>query len=265
MKAEEKAGATAPMPEQVAELLRGEIVTGLWPVDADLPPERELMQRFQVSRPTYRESLRLLESQGLIKRKRGAKGGAKILRPSAAPVTRYAGAYLQLHGATGEDVWRTILIVEPAAVRAVTERRDPQALADLKACVARQAQTIHDLQRFIAEESRFRQLLLDHCGNVTLTLLGTILIDLALAHSRNIDRRHPTNAHAGRYMRESIATKEQLLRLIEVGAAMDAEDLWRGYVASALRRTLNLAQEAGLLRLYLTVDKGAVTDDMTGD
>lgn len=253
MKAEEKAVA-APRPEQVAELLRGEIVTGLWPVDADLPPERELMQRFQVSRPTYRESLRLLESQGLIKRKRGAKGGAKILRPSAKPVTRYAGAYLQSHGATGEDLWRTILVVEPAAIRAMVEHGDPQALVELTQCVARQALTLGDLQRFIAEELKFRLLVLEYSGNVTLALIGTILIDLARAHSRNIDERRPSNSHAGRHMREALATKERLLRLVEAGAALDAERLWHAYVASALRRTQALAQEAGLLRLYLSVE-----------
>jgi DNA-binding FadR family transcriptional regulator len=261
MNADEKGAAGAPRPEQVAELLRSEIVTGLWPVDADLPPERELMQRFQVSRPTYRESLRLLESQGLIKRKRGAKGGARILLPSAKPVTRYAGAYLQSHSATGDDLWRTILIVEPAAVRAMVECRDPQAIAELAACVARQASTVSDLQRFIAEELKFRMLLLEHCGNVTLALLGTILIDLAKTHSRNIDERRPNNAHAERYMRESLVTKDRLLRLIEAGAALDAERLWHGYVASALRRTQALAQEAGLLRLYLRAEDVATTSD----
>src|SRR5438477_3547580 len=38
-----------------------------------LPPERVLMEQFGVSRPTLREALRVLEAEGLVRIRRGAK------------------------------------------------------------------------------------------------------------------------------------------------------------------------------------------------
>ncbi|CAN5186137.1 FadR/GntR family transcriptional regulator [soil metagenome] len=48
-----------------------------------LPSEREMMDNFAVSRPTVREALRVLESNGLVRSKHGNPRGPEILEPSA--------------------------------------------------------------------------------------------------------------------------------------------------------------------------------------
>ena len=59
----------------VAEHLRRQIIRGDLAADEPLPAEAELMQIYNVSRPTLREALRILEHEALIVVKRGAAAG----------------------------------------------------------------------------------------------------------------------------------------------------------------------------------------------
>ena len=52
--------------DQIASTLRSEIAAGTWGVGQMLPAEHQLMERFGVSRPSCREALRILQSEGLL-------------------------------------------------------------------------------------------------------------------------------------------------------------------------------------------------------
>jgi DNA-binding FadR family transcriptional regulator len=72
----------ATKADLVSDVLRHEIAIGLLAAGANLPSEVQLMRRFAISRPTYREALRILESEGLIRVSRGMRGGARVLAPT---------------------------------------------------------------------------------------------------------------------------------------------------------------------------------------
>ena len=73
--------------ELVAAHLRRQIIRGDIAEDEALPAEAELMHIYNVSRPTLREALRILESESLIVVKRGARGGARAALPDATAAT----------------------------------------------------------------------------------------------------------------------------------------------------------------------------------
>lgn len=77
-------GARADMPLylQVARTLKDEIVSGGFPVGAQLPTEDELTTRFDVSRYTVREALRRLREDGLVASRQGA--GTVVIPPRAS-------------------------------------------------------------------------------------------------------------------------------------------------------------------------------------
>jgi GntR family transcriptional regulator len=68
---------------QVANALKDEIVSGVFPIGSLLPTENELCARFSVSRNTVREALRRLREEGLISSRRGA--GSTVEPPRASP------------------------------------------------------------------------------------------------------------------------------------------------------------------------------------
>ena len=64
--------------QQVEDGLRRAILSGQVQSGDKLPSEAELARQFNVSRPTIREALRALESEGLIRKVPGAGGGSFI-------------------------------------------------------------------------------------------------------------------------------------------------------------------------------------------
>ncbi|MGW4335435.1 FadR/GntR family transcriptional regulator [Rhodococcus koreensis] len=64
--------------QQVEEILRTAVLDGQLRSGERLPPEAELARQFSVSRPTIREALSSLETQGLIRKTPGAGGGSFV-------------------------------------------------------------------------------------------------------------------------------------------------------------------------------------------
>ncbi|WP_275112610.1 FadR/GntR family transcriptional regulator [Leucobacter sp. OLCS4] len=80
--------------QRIVEQIEHAIVSGEIPVGAQLASERELMVQFDVSRPTVREALRVLQSMGLIESKPGTRGGPQVLAPSPDTLRRSLRAML---------------------------------------------------------------------------------------------------------------------------------------------------------------------------
>ncbi|MEO8973171.1 MAG: GntR family transcriptional regulator [Ktedonobacteraceae bacterium] len=60
-----------PMYYQIMNQLREKIVEGEYPVDSTLPPERELVETYQVSRMTVRQAISELVNEGILVRRKG--------------------------------------------------------------------------------------------------------------------------------------------------------------------------------------------------
>jgi DNA-binding GntR family transcriptional regulator len=88
-------GAGGPRYRQIAEVLAADIRRGRFAIGALLPGEMELCAQYGVSRHTARDALRLLQDQGLIRRRRGA--GTQVVDP-----TDSAGPFAQEWGGVGD-------------------------------------------------------------------------------------------------------------------------------------------------------------------
>src|SRR3546814_18276473 len=77
--------------EIIAQAIRRRIVLGDL-VEGDLlPTEPDLLTQFDVSRPTLREAIRLLDAEGLVRVLRGAKGGVPTCPPQEESAPRRLG------------------------------------------------------------------------------------------------------------------------------------------------------------------------------
>jgi GntR family transcriptional regulator len=96
----------SPLYRQVVQTLKQEIVSGIHPVDAQLPTEGELQERFGVSRHTIREALRELRDAGLVASRQGF--GTTVIRlgspRSYVHEVASINALIELANATRYDV-----------------------------------------------------------------------------------------------------------------------------------------------------------------
>jgi DNA-binding FadR family transcriptional regulator len=215
----------------VAAGLRRRIVLGDLPEGAALPNESELMSQYQVSRPTLREALRILETESLISVKRGAGGGARVAHPDPSVAARHAATVLRIQGTTLADVFTARSIIEPAAVDLVVARArvDPSVLQPLRRLHEESTATRHDAQRYASVAARFHEQVIELAGNRTLTLIGLILLEIVEAHNQAtfaaIDRGDEIVEHA----QEDHAT---LIEMIEHGDE-EASAYWRQHMRGA--------------------------------
>src|SRR5262245_48446666 len=117
-------------PQQIADELRRQIVSGELDEGDLIGHEPELIERFGVSRPSLREALRILEAEGLISVIRGVQGGVVVHHPDQRLTARTAALVLQARKVSLADVFEARTIIEPAAVRLVASSRQRRRSAD---------------------------------------------------------------------------------------------------------------------------------------
>jgi DNA-binding FadR family transcriptional regulator len=150
-------GRSLSSHDQMARELGAEILRGVHPPGANLPPEPELLARFGVSRTVLREVSKTLAAKGLVVAK--TKVGTKVLDPvhwnyfDADLLAWKVG--LGLDEAFRQSLTEIRRAVEPPAAALAAERRTPQDLAALRHWLAVMARPHHTPQSFAEADLAF--------------------------------------------------------------------------------------------------------------
>ena len=218
------------MAEMIADTLRRRIVRGELKEGDALPSEAELLTRFNVSRPTLREAIRILESESLITVRRGAHGGARVQVPNIDVAARYAGFILEHRGTSLADVYEARTVIEPPAVGLLATRQTEGDIALLREAIERHEAAADDPRRSILEHLAFHRLLIELTGNQTLVvltgMLGHIMEEAELAKS---ETRLGTPWHEAARS-GGLSAHRRVVDLIEAGGQAGAEELWRKHL-----------------------------------
>ena len=225
---------TPKAAELVAGEIRASIVTGELAPGDDLPVERDLITRFGVSRPTLREALRILESEGLLTVTRGSRGGPRVHPPDPRLAARHFGLVLQNRGTTLADIFGARLLIEPSCVYLVATTARRQAGTSLGEIVARERATLQakDEIEFSRASARFHRRLIELTGNRPLILLMNMLTHIYERHistaalAANVERFDSASRARG------LKAHEKLLTLIDAGDGDGAEAYWRKHLES---------------------------------
>jgi DNA-binding FadR family transcriptional regulator len=221
------------MAELVAQQLRRQIIRGELKQDDALPSEAALMAQFGVSRPTLREAFRVLESEGLISVRRGARGGARVQAPDGDVAARYAGLVLEFRGATLEDVYEARSVMEPPCARRLALQRTKRDVAKLRANVTAARMALDDPNTVIRLNNEFHALMIELAGNQTMIVLNGMvrqIIDTSSYLHVAADAGTPSNIRA---IKKGLRAHELLIDLIDAKDADEAEVLWGRHLVEA--------------------------------
>ena len=229
--------------ELIASYLRGRIVRGELVEGDSLPSEVELMEQFEVSRPTLREAFRILEVESLIAIRRGSRG-ARIVAPKVDVAARYVGLLLQFSKTTLADVYEARTVVETAAAAMLAARRTEQDVADLRRCIADLEDLVEtgdpatDAPAWSTATTVFHDLVLDRSRNQTLALQSAVLREIIAMHLAIVARRATDPARSLRDFRKSVRSSRKLVDLVEAKDVEGAEKHWRAHMEAAARALL---------------------------
>jgi len=152
--------------EQVADQIRG-LITGERLAEGDrLPPERDLAERFGVSRPMISQALRMLSLMGLVEIRQGS--GAYVLRRPQHMVAASVSLMLDLDQGSLGDLAELRLWLETLGAVHAAERPAPPGLS---ASLRRLAGATGSAAAWIAADTVFHADVVRAAGNAYLTAL----------------------------------------------------------------------------------------------
>lgn len=138
---------------QIVDQVKSLIANGkLKPGDA-LPPERELMKVFNVSRPTLREALNTLSTMGFVQMAQRQRTRVKSLVPSN--ITEPLHRLLKEDIKTSLELIESRSIIETGNVRLAAKRATESDIARLERCLEIMGSSIEKDTSFTDEDADF--------------------------------------------------------------------------------------------------------------
>src|SRR4051812_45406837 len=141
-----------------------------------LPPERELVEIFSISRPSLREAMRALSTLGIVESRHG--GGTFVTDLEARTLLAPLDFFLQLSQVNLDDTFESRRIVEVEIVRKAAAQASRTDIADLNDMIAAHAKIQKDPVGFRILDSRFHEKLSVIAGNAVLQRIADGLYNM---------------------------------------------------------------------------------------
>jgi GntR family transcriptional repressor for pyruvate dehydrogenase complex len=152
-----------------------------------LPPERVMLEKYDVGRGTLRESLRFLELQGVITLKPGPGGGPVVQKPDATSLATSLTLLLQFSNAPFRTIAEARLGLEPMMSRLAAERMDETNRLALRASVDNMEANLNNQAIFLEENKSFHDVIARGSGNAMFGYLVDALLGILDGSAIGID------------------------------------------------------------------------------
>lgn len=231
--------APGRISELIVEQIRRLILDGRLARGERLPSERELAERFRVSRVTVRDALRILEAQGLLEIRVGASGGAFVTVPTFAVVGEGIATMLLMSSVAPDEVAEARVLMELGTVALAVQRATEEDIRRLRDVCERSEAALAAGDYDVALSSEFHALLAVAAHNGAVQMMTESF-------------RGPLSMHAARAREPAEqAHASSVAEHVAIVDAIEARDLTRArtVMAEHLLRDTDLVP-SGLLALY---------------
>lgn len=169
-----KAVRTCRLYEQIVQQIEDSVLQGALKAGDQLPPERELAERFGVSRTAVREAVKALREKGLVE---AYSGRGTFITNGTAHAMRQSLDLLARSGSQGSAHLSEVrAVLEPEIAALAASRADQQHIANMRDAVAAMDRAINDASAFIEADLDFHLALAEAAANpIILSLIDSIV------------------------------------------------------------------------------------------
>jgi DNA-binding FadR family transcriptional regulator len=186
--------------DNIVAQIKNAILTGIYKPGDKLPPEKELIRLFNVSRVPLREATRSLEEMGLITIKPGGAGGAFVSQMSIKSVSDSLSNMIRLGKINISDIWGFRLLIEPNICCRAAKYRTDWDLKQMEDMITDLEKAIKSRKPPIVSNMDFHQIIARAAKNplsiLIMDAIGEILLEVykkfnfSLRDHKNILRFH---------------------------------------------------------------------------
>ncbi|RPJ01300.1 MAG: FadR family transcriptional regulator [Deltaproteobacteria bacterium] len=211
--------------EQIAQQIKNTILSGSMKPGDRLPPERDLVLRFQASRISVREALKRLEASGLLRIKPGS--GVFIAEVNSKRMSESLSSILRIQKASINDLTEARIILEPNIARLASERITPEDLLKLEQNIEETSTLVQSDSPAPALNIEFHCLIAEFTHNPVITLsmktLFDVLTEMTLEITENLPKRIETSSQA-------VLCHRKILKALREKESQNACELMRKHI-----------------------------------
>ena len=221
--------ASSKRVNSIVQKLLEPIEQGRWAAGQMLPGQRELAEQLEISRPSLREAITVLETLGVVRSLPGK--GVMVLDRKAQPLDELPVST----AATAEDVLQLRYALEPFIVGLVAQTVDDNALSQLRLLVLDMREAVEDgnPQAMTGAYSAFHRKLVAITSNpIFLSVSQQIASALEQSegptlrdpeHAEQILEEHETILHAIRRHDSELASRAMRQHILNEGARLNLD------------------------------------------
>ena len=181
--------------EEIVRQVKQLIAEGKLKSGDRLPPERDLAEKFVVSRTSVREALRALQSRGLIDIRAGE--GAFIRDISVDALIEPLALVILPHREAVGELFEARRLLEPAIAALAARRATREELTEMERILEEQAKEVSQGHTGVAQDTALHSTIANSAHNRAITRIVSALMDL-LTQSREESLHtpgRPTRSH----------------------------------------------------------------------
>jgi GntR family transcriptional repressor for pyruvate dehydrogenase complex len=199
--------------EEIVRQVKQLIAEGKLKSGDQLPPERDLAEKFMVSRTSVREALRALQSRGLLEIRAGE--GTFVRDISVETLIEPLALVILPHREAVGELFEARRLIEPAIAALAARRATPEDIAEMTRILEEQSKEIAQGRTGLSQDAAFHGAMAASAHNRAISRIDGALMDL-LTQSREESLHtpgRPTRSH-----QDHQRILEAIRRRDEVGA-----------------------------------------------
>jgi GntR family transcriptional repressor for pyruvate dehydrogenase complex len=225
----DRSGITELVVQRIKELLtKGELKAG-----SRLPPERELAERLQISRPSLRTALKALSVMGIIRAKPGS--GTYIAESLPEIFTAPMQFLTLINQTSAEELFEARQIIEVGLAGLAAERATPEDLQRLADEIEGMRRHMDDPEIFFSHDIQFHKAMADAANNPLMSRVMDTIAELLYQF------RLESASHRGHF-EGAVRGHERILQAITRRDPIEAKEMLSLHLRDALQGLAEVRQ-----------------------